>query len=86
MTRPAVKGTTPQERREKRAERSRVNRRNFIVERLRTAKNGREVLVTAANAVLAAGQDLTDEGRRKLATEVLEAIQRVDVRENRKPK
>lgn len=84
--RPAVTGSTPEERREKREERSRANRMNFTFERLRSAGNGREVLVVAANAVLAAGKDMTEEGRRKLAAAVLEAVQTVDVPENRKAK
>lgn len=83
---PAVTGSTPDERAEAREVRRQHNRVEHVKRRVAQAKNGREVLVVACNAALAASLRLTDEARRRLAVEVLEAIQRVDIPQNRKAK
>jgi hypothetical protein len=84
IRKPAVTGATVEERREAREERRRVNRRNFVTKRANGARNGRERLVAACNAALAIGRRLTDDGRRALAHEIIQVVERADAPANRK--
>lgn len=81
---PAVKGTTPEERREAKERRRQHNRLTHVADRVAQARNGRERLVVACNAALAASKRLTDDARRRLADEIVAAVDRFDTTENRK--
>jgi tripartite-type tricarboxylate transporter receptor subunit TctC len=48
------------------------------------ARHGREQLVVACNAALAAGKRITDDARRALAKAIAQAVEQADVPENRK--
>jgi glutamate racemase len=77
----AVKGT-PEQRRELRKQRRHANRINHVRTRAQQASNGRELLVVACNAALAAGKRMTDDARRALARAVADVVQAADVPAN----
>lgn len=81
--RPAITGTV-EERRVKRAQRRDTNRVQHVRDRFRQARNGREVLVVACNAALAASKRITDDARRALAKAIADAVVAVDVPANRR--
>jgi sugar phosphate isomerase/epimerase len=83
MARRPITGT-PQQRRAKREQRREENRVSHVRQRAAAARNGREVLVVACNAALAAGKRLTDDARRALARSIAELVEAADVPDNRR--
>lgn len=81
---PAVKGSTPEERRTAREQRREHNRVSHITARAQQARNGRELLVVACNAAQAVGSRLTDTARRNLAAAIAKAVEQADTPANRK--
>jgi hypothetical protein len=82
-TRPAITGT-PEERRDLRRQRRESNRVRHVTSRAQQARNGRELLVVACNAALAAGKRITDDARRDLAAGIARLVEQADVPANRK--
>lgn len=81
----ARKGT-PQERRERKADRRRENRAEFVRARatqvIDGGKGGHQLVVVACNAALAASKRITDTARRDLATSIAVTVERFDVEQN----
>lgn len=73
---PPVTGSTPEQRRVAREARRAHNRAAHVTMRALRARNGRERLVAACNAALAAGKRMTDDGRQVLAYEISQAVER----------
>jgi hypothetical protein len=81
---PAVTGSTVAERRQAREQRRQHNRVTHVAARAKQARNGREQLVVACNAAMAAGKRITDDARKQLAATIIQAADKADVPENRK--
>lgn len=81
--RPAITGP-PDQRRDLREQRREANRTGLVTARAQQARNGRERLVVACNAALAAGKRITDDAGQLLAKAIVDAVLAADVPANRK--
>lgn len=73
---PAVKGTTPEERAVVRAERSRINRMQYFCDKVDTARDEQELVNLVCQYMLAVGKDLTDEACEMLGADILRIVER----------
>lgn len=75
---------TPEQRREQRQQVREANRVDFTRRRAHAAASGHQLVVVACNAALAASRRLTDPARRTLARTIAQAVEQLDVLNNRK--